>query len=133
MYVEGSDGKATCCPCLSRQPVVSFASQPWKKGCSTRRAARLSVIIILPPLQIIASKWFALLSCFYHPPVKCYTLITVSFYVLEANCLSLIKLHSLGLDDCEGRKRSHDILHRARRRGYGVECAGRVAGEKTVR
>lgn len=86
--------------------------------------ARLSVIIIFPLLQISASKWFALLSRFYHLPVKCYTLITVSCYLAEANWLSLINRHSWGLDDCEGLKRSHDFLHRARRRGYGVECAG---------
>lgn len=85
---------------------------------------RLSVIIIFPLLQISASKWFALLSHFYHLPIKCYTLITVSCYLAEANLLSLINRHSWGLDDCEGLKRSHDFLHRARRRGYGVECAG---------
>lgn len=85
---------------------------------------RLSGIIIFPLLQSSASKWFALLSRFYHPPVKCYTLITVSCYLVEANWLSLINRHSWGLDDCEGRKRSHSFPHRARRRGYEVECAG---------
>lgn len=90
--------------------------------------ARLSAIIIFPLLQISASEQFALLSRFYHPPVKCYTLITVSCYLAEANWLSLINWHSWGLVDCEGRKRLHNFLHKARRRGYGVECARRRQG-----
>lgn len=95
--------------------------------------ARMSVIIIFPLLQISASKWFALLSRFYPLPVKCYTLITVSYYLAEANWLSLINRHSGGLDDCEGLKRSHDFLHRARRRGYGVECAGVGCRKQSVK
>lgn len=122
MWVQGSDGKATCCPRLSRQPLVSFASQPQKTGHIG--SARLSAIIIFPLLHISASKWFALLSRFYHPPVKCYTLITVSCYLAEANWLSLINQRSWGLDDCEGHKRSYDFLHRATPGGYGVRCAG---------
>lgn len=118
----GSDGKATCCPCFSRQPLVSFASPPWKKGFGTYRPGQAECNYYFS--QISASKWFALLSRFYHLPIKCYTLITVSCYLAEANWLSLINRHSWGLDDCEGLERSHDFLHRARRRGYGVECAG---------
>lgn len=94
--------------------------------------ARLSAVIICPLLQISASKWFALLKRFYHPPDKCYTSITVSRYLAEANWLSLINRHSWGLDECEGRKRSLDFLHRARRRGYGVECAEGRGGENSA-
>lgn len=95
-------------------------------------SARLSAIIIFPLLHISASKWCALLSRFYHPPVKCYTLITVSCYLAQANWLSLINQRSWGLDDCEGHKRSYDFLHRATPRGYGVGCAGGWGKKQSV-
>lgn len=50
----------------------------------------------------------------------------------KLTALSLINQRSRGMDDCEGCKRSHNFLGRARRRGTGVQCAERGLRKHSV-
>lgn len=90
---------------MERPPAVrAFLVSRWsvllpnvgRRDLAQAGPARLSAIITFPLLHISVSKWFVLLSRFYHPPVKCYTLIIVSGYLAEANWMSLINQHSWG-------------------------------------